>query len=286
MKPNEHFDLTGLSHSPKRHERHWAGFSVEHVRPEQGASFGYDWTSDLHFCAYHDIVLRDGGIRAGDGAEDNRLDLRDTLTYVPTGARVSGWSALAKRQNAFTAIYFDPSVLDNELESRFSQSTGERVYFRDQDLASYLRQWARILNQGQNDALYEEALGLVTILAIHRASSALFARDAHPLGKTTLALIGDFIEQNLHSTITLSELASLAGQSRFHFSRAFKAVTGETPYQYVLGRRVDRAKLLLVDTKMTMDEVAKTTGFRDAAHFQRTFKLRLGISPHRFRSGR
>ena len=89
MEQLKHLSLTGLEHSAQRHEKRWNGFSVEHVSPELGASFGYDWTSDLHFCAYHDIVLDDGGVRAGDGAEDNRRDLRHTLTYVPRGARVS-----------------------------------------------------------------------------------------------------------------------------------------------------------------------------------------------------
>ncbi|MGO1164355.1 hypothetical protein ACTOV4_20970 [Brucella sp. C7-11G] len=130
MEQNELLALQGLAHSPQRHARKLSGFTVEYVQPELGAAFSYDWTSDLHFCAYHDIVLEDGGIRAGDGLEDNRGDLRHTLTYVPRGARVTGWSELQRRHNSFTAIYFDPAAIRQELDTRFAEHVDEKVYYR------------------------------------------------------------------------------------------------------------------------------------------------------------
>ena len=93
----------------------------------------------------------------------------------------------------------------------------------------------------------------------------------------------EFIEQNLSSSMTLTELAAMADVSRFHFSRAFKAATGESPYQYVLRRRVERAKMLLADSQMPLDDVARSVGFHDTSHFQRAFKLRVGTSARRFR---
>lgn len=170
MNPRELFALQGVDHAPQRQLRKLSGFSVEHVRPELGAAFSYDWTSDLHFCAYHDIVLKDGGVRAGDKSEDNRRDLRQRLTYIPRGAHVTGWSELSRRANSFTAIYFDPAAIREELGIRFAERVDPRIYFRSDEVAGYLRQWARVLGQGHSDGLYEEALGLVTILAIHRTS--------------------------------------------------------------------------------------------------------------------
>lgn len=283
MESRARITLTNLSHSAVRRERCWSGFSVEYVCPEAGSSFSYDWTSNLHFCAYHDIVLEDGGVQAGDGAEDNRTDLRQTLTYVPCGARVSGWSKLSRRRNAYTAIYFDPATLRQELGARNWDQLGEDVYFRDDDIAGYLRQWTRLLQQAEGDALYEEALGLVTVLAIYR-SSARISGEARPLGRTTVTLIVDFIEQNLSRNITLSELAAIANLSRFHFSRAFKATTGETPYQHVLRRRIERAKVLLAHSHLSLQDIAITVGFHDASHFQRAFRMRVGTSAQRFRT--
>ena len=284
MEHKERLSLAGLTQSATRHERRWQGFSVEHVSPAQGSSFSYDWTSELHFCAYHDIVLKDGGIRTGDGGEDHRHDLRHTLTYVPRGARVSGWSELTDRRNSYTALYFHPSVMRDELGTRFSSEQAEQVYYRNEEVAGYFRQWARILGEDEQDPLYEEALGLVTVLAIHR-STAMLSREARPLGRATLALILDFVEDRLGSTLSLTELAAMAGLSRFHFSRAFKAETGETPYQHVLRRRIERAKLLLADATMPLEVIARSLGFHDVSHFQKAFKARVGISAQRFRDG-
>lgn len=281
MEQNELLALQG-AHSPQRYARKLSGFTVEHVRPELGAAFSYDWTSDLHFCAYHDIVLEDGGIRAGDGLEDNRRDLRHTLTYVPRGARVTGWSELQRRNNSFTAIYFDPAAIRQELDTRFAERVDETVYYRSDEVAGYLRQWASLLGRGHSDTLYEEALGLITILAIHKATMPT-SRQPPPLGRAPLALIDEFIEENLGSDLSLSSLAELAGLSRFHFSRAFKASTGETPYQHVLRRRMERARLLLAAGEMPIDEIASRLGFQDSAYFQRTFKSWVGMSVKEFR---
>ena len=282
MEQNELLALQGLAHLPQRHARKLSGFTVEHVRPELGAAFSYDWASDLHFCAYHDIVLANGGIRAGDGLEDNRRDLRHTLTYVPRGARVSGWSELQRRNNSFTAIYFDPAAIREELGTRFAERVDEKVYYRSDEVAAYLRQWASLLRRGHSDALYEEALGLITILAIHKATMPTL-RQPPPLGRAPLALIDEFIEENLGSDLSLSSLAELAGLSRFHFSRAFKASTGETPYQHVLRRRMERARLLLAAREMPIDEIASRLGFQNSAYFQRTFKSWVGMSVKEFR---
>ncbi|WP_084438775.1 AraC family transcriptional regulator [Shinella sp. HZN7] len=282
MEQKEFLDLRGISQPPQRLLRTHRGFSVEYVRPELAAVFSYDWTSDLHFCAHHDIVLEDGGIRAGDGAEDSRRDLRHTLTYVPRGARVSGWSRLSRRNNSFTAIYFDPVSIREEIGVRFAECVYEKVYYRSDEVERIMRQWARLVAQPHADNLYEEALGLITILAIHR-TSRLDPEAAPPIGKATLALVEEFIEENLGSDLTLSALAEITGLSRFHFSRSFKAATGESPYQYVLRRRMERARLLLASGEMPIDEIASRLGFQDSAYFQRTFKSWVGMSVKEFR---
>ncbi|KQZ46664.1 hypothetical protein ASD54_21895 [Rhizobium sp. Root149] len=143
-------------------------------------------------------------------------------------------------------------------------------------------QWARLLAQGHSDGLYEEALGLVTVLAIHKATMSQL-REPQSLGRAPLALIDEFIEENLGSNLSLSSLAELAGLSRFHFSRAFKAATGETPYKHVLRRRMEKAKLLLAAGEMTIDEIAGRLGFQDSAYFQRTFKSWMGMSVKAFK---
>lgn len=87
-----------------------------------------------------------------------------------------------------------------------------------------------------------------------------------------------FIEMHLDRTITLNELAELSELSRFHLTRRFKAETGETPMQFHLRKRIEKAKELLAGG-LTAVHVAKKLGFSDGAHFSRQFKKVTGKTP-------
>lgn len=94
----------------------------------------------------------------------------------------------------------------------------------------------------------------------------------------------DYIHDNLSVDLSLEDLAGLAAMSPFHFSRAFKAATGSSPLQYVIGCRIERAKILLKTTKLTVAEVAFRSGYDDPGRFRQHFKRRVGIQPSIFRA--
>lgn len=279
----QRFELRQSSSKTEHRSKSWAGFKIEYVTAVPGDKFGYEWTSDLHFCALHDIVLEDGGIRAGDSPELTQKDLRNTLTYIPKQATVTGWSELAQRRNAYTAIYFDPAVLHEELGHRLEDVADPRIYFYDSSLSELMRQCSHILDEGIEDELYSETLGLLTALRINRTISATKASEKPPMSHSALAKVFEFIEANLHSSFSLSDLAQVAELSRFHFGRTFKATTGETPYQFVMRRRIERVKRLLADTRLPTNEIAAAVGFYDAAHLHKAFKAHEGISLLTFR---
>ena len=82
----------------------------------------------------------------------------------------------------------------------------------------------------------------------------------------------------------MNELADVAGLSRSHFSRAFQAATGESPQEFIIGRRISRARELLTDERHTIAEVAAAAGFSSQAHLSSAFKKRLGVTPSRYRA--
>ncbi|MEQ8307270.1 MAG: AraC family transcriptional regulator [Hoeflea sp.] len=279
---DQHFDLKHSRGEAERRHRAWRGFSVEHVIPARGDSFDYKWQSDLHFCAVHDIVLKDGGIQAGNDREDHRRDLRGLLTHVPAGADVEGWSELAGRRNAYTAIYFNPGVLHEELDQRFTDDRDVRLYFRDPELAGFLQRFSRVLAPGHEvDDLFAETLGLMTVLSLQNREMGQAAQN-RVLSHRATARVVDYVDANLAGPISLEDLAAEAGLSRYHFNRAFKADMGESPYQYVLRRRIEHARLLLEERRLSLGEVAAAVGFRDASYFQRAFKARTGMNPSEF----
>ena len=88
------------------------------------------------------------------------------------------------------------------------------------------------------------------------------------------------IHANLGTALPLDELAAAAGLSRFYFARALRLTVGETPHRYVMRRRVERARqLLLGDTRISLAEAAFQTGFRSQSHFTRCFREMCGQTP-------
>jgi AraC family transcriptional regulator len=72
--------------------------------------------------------------------------------------------------------------------------------------------------------------------------------------------------------------------SRFHFLRAFKRATGDTPYQHLLRRRIERAQDLLRDNRMTVTEIALAVGCKNANRLTAAFRRLTNSTPSEFRA--
>lgn len=94
----------------------------------------------------------------------------------------------------------------------------------------------------------------------------------------------EYIEANLSCDIHLEELAESAGLSVFHFAKLFKQSTGASPHQYILQRRLQRAKELLRRPAMSLSEISLDTGFADQSHFTNVFRRFVGVPPSKYRS--
>jgi AraC family transcriptional regulator len=92
-----------------------------------------------------------------------------------------------------------------------------------------------------------------------------------------------YVEANLASKMDTEGLANVVALSRSHFSRAFKRSLGFSPMEYVVVRRVERAKAMISGTREPLAEVALACGFADQAHLNRRFRDIVGISPGRWR---
>jgi AraC family transcriptional regulator len=134
------------------------------------------------------------------------------------------------------------------------------------------------------------AESLANVLAVHlirhvsAPRRAARGRDgALPRGR--LRAVVEYIEEHLDTSPTLEQIATVARLSPYHFARQFKAATGLPPHQYVIARRVERAKQLLqAGTDPSLAEVAAHAGFSDQSHFCRHFKRLVGVTPRQFRT--
>lgn len=94
----------------------------------------------------------------------------------------------------------------------------------------------------------------------------------------------DFIDQNISEKLSVEKLSEIANFSKFHFNRVFAAFMGETPYQFILRLRLEKAANYLKNSYYhSVSEVAYNSGFTDLAIFSRNFKRHFGISPSKFK---
>ncbi len=94
--------------------------------------------------------------------------------------------------------------------------------------------------------------------------------------------VADYVQANLAAELSIDVLAGVAAVSRYHFIRAFKATTGLTPHKYVLGRRMDAAKELLLCENMTLSQVAERVGYTNGHYFRQAFSQYFGCAPSTF----
>lgn len=93
----------------------------------------------------------------------------------------------------------------------------------------------------------------------------------------------DYIEAQLDESIVIAQVARVAGISRWHFQRIFKALVGETLKVYIRARRLARASERLLASEMRILDIALLAGFESQESFTRAFKAAFGLTPYRFR---
>lgn len=145
---------------------------------------------------------------------------------------------------------------------------------------------AEVEHQGMHGALYAESLAtaIVTVLLkVQEPWRISAAPSSSPASKTSLRLVCDHIEANLAGDLHLESLGQLIGLGPDRFGEVFRSTLGVSPYRYVLQRRMDRARVLLHSTSLTITEIAVNLGFADHAHFTSTFRRLTEITPSRFR---
>jgi AraC family transcriptional regulator len=147
---------------------------------------------------------------------------------------------------------------------------------RFQHLAWALR--AELSADAASDLLYAESLCTAMVI---RLMDGVTVNEATPrtLAPRVAARVIDFIESNLAQRLTLAELAAVAGLSVPHFKALFRATLGMAAHQYVVQRRVERAKNLLLAGKLSASQIALDAGFSHQSHMAHWVNRVLGVTP-------
>lgn len=121
------------------------------------------------------------------------------------------------------------------------------------------------------------------VLRSYSTASAMIERANGGLSGYKLRQVKEFIDANLDSDLGLAEIAAVANLSQFHFARAFRKSVGVTPQQYLMERRIERAKQLLSKDDLPIVEISLLTGFKNQSHFTTLFRKFTNLTPKTWR---
>jgi AraC family transcriptional regulator len=121
-------------------------------------------------------------------------------------------------------------------------------------------------------------------LALRWKSRLHHGQAARRLSPQVLSRVVSCMKERLADDLSLEDLASLCGMSKYHFLRCFKASTGNSPMQYLTELRITRAKQLLSSTRLPMDHIARQCGFSQAGNLARAFGKASGVTPRAYRT--
>lgn len=161
----------------------------------------------------------------------------------------------------------------------------ERFYFNDPVIEGMIRAAILPLNwdePAERIAVSHASQSLIAYLAARMTNRGPGTAKAQGgLAPRILKRLEDFIGAHLAEPLTIADLAACAGLSPYHFARAFKRSTGESPHAFVLRRRIEHAKILLRDN-LPLADLAAACGFSSQSHFTARFREATGVTPGQY----
>jgi AraC-like DNA-binding protein len=218
------------------------------------------------------------------GAVRYALDRRDhgtagsVVTLLPPHVAHDGRAATS---SGFTkrVLYLDADVVDPALIGR----AVDRPTIVDRPLAAAIRALHDALRRNAPALEADTRVALVAErLAAHLRGTAPPAAGAAGQPASVADAVRDILDTDPSAATTLADLSAAVGASPTHLVRQFSRRFGLPPHAYLVGRRVDAARRLLLAGRPPAD-VAATLGFHDQAHLTRQFRRHVGTTPGRFR---
>ncbi len=264
----------------------WPGVKVTHLRLFPGEMINQQ--PDKH----HIIVPLAGSFEAsmmtvGGHASHGKRTVGHT-SIVPAGQQ---YFAYWKEELEDVAVHLDPDFI--------ARSASELVQTERVEIITACEGSDPLIHQiglalaaevdagAPTGSIYAESLvnTLVAHLLRHYSTaSERFQLHFGGLPKHKLRRVLEFIDENLERDLTLAELAEVADLSPFHFARSFKQTTGSTPIQFLMQRRIDFARRLLVESELPIVEIGLRAGFKNQSHFATLFRKITAMTPKAYRN--
>lgn len=224
---------------------------------------------------YHRLYYPTSG-RAALRLIDRQITLEAGRVYFIPAYSILGSDIVGSMNKYFIHFQVDSPVLDmyKYISDRFSVPAGDNTEFlfdtvvdnyTDSSLSAYLKV------QGALDIIMSDFVGE---LATDRSGISKFGG------------VISYINDHFTEDIPLSMLADMMNLSKMYFANSFKRTFNISPRQYILNKRLTESQKLLIETKMSVKEIAYAVGFDNENYFSEYFTRKVGVSALRFRNRR
>ena len=237
----------GRAFSPHWHEEYAIGLITGGV--EQ-----FEYRGATHRAGVGEIILMDSGeVHTGESWDERGFAFR--MLYIP--------------ESTFREAAAESWKVSGTLSFR-------KTVISDDSLRKALSKLHATLDT-KNSALERESLLIAAVAQLLERAGSWKIAVANTPAPLAIQRAHDYLQDHLFVDISLDRLASVAGLSKFHLLRQFRAEFGLPPHSYQLQKRIIRAKSLL--RMLEPVEVAMTCGFADQSHFHRVFRSLVGTTP-------
>ena len=229
------------------------------------------------------MVLQPGSIQIGE----RRTELTE-FRYVP-GELILPHRHEGKWVGLVNAPYLELSISNVALMGTSDREIKLRMYrkFADARLRGLVTAvHAEMLSGFPSGQLFLDSVEQAIAAALingHAVGRRPVEIHRGGLGSTRLRWIKELVDAKLEDDLSLDEMAQSVGLSTAHFARMFRKATGETPHQFVLRQRIERAKAMLHNRATRVLDVAVACGFKSQQHFAQVFRDMCGLSPTEYR---
>ena len=230
-------------------------------------------------------------MRRIEGARPDQALIGPRRICLTPGEAITQWQHSGHPE--ILQVYLRQSIYQQAVAEMYGcDPSAAEIVPRFAILDPLLEQLAIAITTALRDGTAEDGLYIDTLaqmMAVHLAR--VHSSRSRPVRMpTTKAMSGwrmrrliDFIEAHLDGDLSLEAMAVEVEISPLYLARAFKAAVGQSPHQYVLARRIERAKELLRNSDTPIVDVALASGFSSQSHLSNWFLRHVGVSPATYR---
>ena len=226
------------------------------------------------------IYVREGVLSIAE--EDRQFEVSSGQSLILWPARQHWGTATYDRKLSYYWLHFQ--VIDSDLlENQFLDIPQHSTVRRPDHLTDLLR---RFLEDQETKELTALSGDLLVLLMLHELSSSHpheREESRKPAGRVLASRADAYIATHFEQSISTSIVADRAGCNADYLSRVFQQTFGTTITEAMLRHRMKKARALLRDTDVYLDQVAQQCGIEDVAYFRRIFKRETGMTPIAFR---